>query len=659
MHRLLERQIKRALGLDPVQWETLTAKLRDWADHTADEDHELARALFSLPALLERVGDTYAQHDRDQALLRRSLELSSAELTGANERLRLEAQAMSQALATLQWTFDALRKSADAAGDEDGGDLVAMAERIVELTRERERISQALANSEERFELAMRGANDGLWDYDLINQRVYFSPRWKSMIGHEEHEVGTTPDEWTSRLHPDDRDAAVGVLEAHLAGMTDAFEVVFRFRHKDGHYLWILSRGMAVRDDEGRPTRVVGTHIDISARKAIEADLVKAKEHAESANKAKSEFLANMSHEIRTPMNGVLGMINLALDTPLSDEQREYLGMARASADSLLYIINDILDFSKIEAGRLDVHPEDTDLTDLVDDLIRLHRLPCEQKGLVLQCEWGPDVPRQLLLDPVRLRQVLVNLLGNAIKFTPAGGIVLSIRRLGQGLRFAVRDTGIGIPIDKQAKIFEAFSQADGSITRRFGGTGLGLSISYRLVGLMGGAMSMTSEPGVGSEFSFLLPIDLAKPGAAAATPAAVAAPTDTGRGLRILLAEDNPINRKLATTLLGRDGHHVTTVEDGQAAVDAVEDGDFDLLLMDMEMPGMNGLDATRMIRARERGGRRLPILALTANVMATHKESCLAAGMDGFIGKPIRREELLEAIRSVLATARTWGGA
>ena len=658
MHRLLERQIKRTLGLDPAQWQALIVKLRDWADQAADQDHELARGLFSLPALLDRISDTYAQSDRDLALLRRSLELSSEELTGANERLRLEAQAMSQALATLQWTFDALRKSADGISEEGGENLVAMAEKIVELTRERERISQALAKSEERFELAMRGANDGLWDYDLVNQRVFYSPRWKSMIGHEEHEIGSSPEEWSSRLHPDDRDSAFTALEAHLSGLADTFEGTFRFRHRDGHYLWILSRGLAVRDHEGKPIRIVGTHSDISTQKAIEADLVKAKELAETASRAKSEFLANMSHEIRTPMNGVLGMLNLTMDTPLTEEQLEYLVMARSSADSLLHIINDILDFSKIEAGRLDVNPVPVDVVDLAQDLVRLHRPACDQKGLSLSCVVADDVPRLSLLDPVRLRQVLVNLLGNAIKFTISGSITLEIQRLGHALRFAVRDTGIGIPQDKQALIFEAFSQADSSITRRFGGTGLGLSISYRLVGLMGGAMSLTSEPGRGSMFSFLLPIkvpEISEPGESVIPALDKPAPDEEMRVWRILLAEDNPINRKLATTLLGREGHQVMTVEDGQAVLDALARDHFDLLLMDMEMPGMNGLEATRRIRSTESPGHRLPILALTANVMPQHKQSCLDAGMDGFIGKPIHQDELFGAIRAALETVGT----
>jgi two-component system sensor histidine kinase/response regulator len=773
MQRLLERQLKRALGVDAENWPRLAEKLKDWADRAADEDAELARGLFGLPELLERVSESYAQHERDLTLVRRSLDLSSTELSTANERLRQEARAMSQALATLQWTFDALRQDAEDGGEARSGDLVSMAEKIVSLTREQERIRVALAKSEERFELAMRGANDGLWDYDLTSGKVYYSPRWQEMIGHAHGEIGDGLEEWASRLHPDDSDAAHAAVQAHLRGETPHLETVFRFRHGDGHYLWVLSRGLAVRDASGRAVRMVGTHTDITRRvelehslaqfkraldehaivsitdtqgnityanqrfceisgysreellgrnhrmlksgvhdesvyrelwaaisrgetwvgelcnrardghlywvlatispvlgsdglpeqyiairadisrmKEVERDLVKAKEAAESASQAKSEFLANMSHEIRTPMNGVLGMLALTLDTPLSAEQREYLDLARASADSLLHVINDILDFSKIEAGRMDIHPEAISLRELIDELGRLHETRCREKGLDFQVEVDPALPDRLLLDPVRVRQVLTNLLGNAFKFTTRGRIQLAVRRLGYGIRFAVRDTGIGIAKDKQAHVFEAFTQADGSITRRFGGTGLGLSISNRLVRLMGGLMGMESEAGAGSEFYFLLPICEPRTDE---RDAGQAEPGDDAerRALRILLAEDNLINQKLAVTLLSREGHRVDVVGDGMAALEAVSATPFDVVLMDMQMPVLDGVGATRAIRAREAAGTRVPIVALTANAYEEDRDICLAAGMDGFISKPFKRDELMKAIDQALEQA------
>ena len=649
MHRLLERQIKRALGLEAGQWPRLAEALKTLADNCADQDGELARALFGLPTLLERVSDAYAQQERDLALIRRSLELSSEELSDANQKLRGEAQASARALAALQGAFDALH----AEGAEQGGDLVALAGQIAGLTRDRERIRAALAKSEERFELAMRGANDGVWDWDLVSNTVYYSPRWKAMLGHGEDEIGSALNEWSDRVHPDDLATAMAAIDAHLTGKTDKFETVFRFRHKDGHYFWMLSRGQAVFDADGKPLRMVGTHTDVSARKQAEAALIQAKEAAEAASRSKSEFLANMSHEIRTPMNGVLGMLTLALDTPLNEEQREFLGLARSSADALLHILNDILDFSKIEAGRLDVAAEAFDLDALLRELVRLETPHCREKGLALTLNLDPDLPNTLLADPARVRQVLINLLGNAIKFTQHGAITLAARREGKQARIAVRDTGIGIAADKQPAVFEAFTQADGSITRRFGGTGLGLTISNRLVQLMGGQMGLISEPGVGSEFFFCLPLAAAT---SVATPASVANPPAAlaitrGEPLDILLAEDNPINQRLAIALLTREGHRITLAENGLEALAALEQARFDLVLMDMQMPDLDGLETARLIRENEaQEGGRLPIIALTANAYPEDRARCLVAGMDGFVSKPIRREELLATIEAVM---------
>ena len=642
MHRLLERQIKRALGLDALQWSRLPEAFQKLADGLAAQDGELARALSGVPTLLGRVSDAYAQQDRDLALIRRSLELSSAELSEANQKLRGEAQASSQALTALQGAFDALQ----ADGGAQGGDLVSMAGQIAGLTRDREQIRAALAKSEERFDLAMRGANDGVWDWDMITQCVYFSPRWKAMLGYGVDEIGTDLSEWSGRLHPDDLAMARAAIDAHLCGKTDHFETVFRFRHKDGHYLWVLSRGQAVFDAHDSPLRMVGTHTDVSEQKRVEAELIQALASAEAASRSKSEFLANMSHEIRTPMNGVLGMLTLALDTHLNTEQREYLDLARSSADALLHILNDILDFSKIEAGRLDVEAEAFDLDAMLRELLRLEAPRCREKGLTLTLSLDPALPTTLLADPARVRQVLLNLLGNAIKFTQHGTITLMARREGEQARIAVRDTGIGIPLDKQPAVFEAFTQADGSITRRFGGTGLGLTISNRLVHLMGGEMGLDSEPGVGSEFFFFLPLATGP-----VVTREVAVQATRGEPLDILLAEDNPINQRLAIRLLEREGHRVTLAENGQETLDALEKASYDLVLMDMQMPGLDGLEATRRIRKREARWAHLPIIALTANAYAEDRERCLLAGMDGFVSKPIRREELLATIQTVMA--------
>ena len=776
----------------------------------------------------------------------------------------------------------------------------------------------ALRVSQERFQLASEASANGLWDWDIKNNTVYYAPRFKELLGVTDHEMDNSVDAWKSRLHPEDLGATLAAVEAHFVNRIP-YRVRYRLRCKWDNYRWFHARGQAIWDSAGQATRMVGSITDITEqidaelaqessqrlylslvenlpvflirkdiqgrftfanqayckqlgktmdeirgttdfdhyprelaekyqkddmqvietgkpfvdvevnvdatghhhfevrktqvtdasskvigtqlicwdvtdRKSAEVALIEAKQVAETANRAKSDFLANMSHEIRTPMNAIIGMTELVLESQLAPDQREYLVNVMEAGESLLTIINEILDFSKIEAGRLQLENTRFELREMLGSALKSLGVRAHRKGLELIWQCSPDVPDFVLGDPTRLRQIVFNLVGNAIKFTNQGEVLLSVRmspndRSGSMLEFSVTDSGIGIAIEDQQKIFEAFQQADASTTRQFGGTGLGLAISRRLVQLMGGDIEVESKIGQGSVFRFVarferaddqsqdMVIDSSKlqemsvlivddnatnrrilvevlgawglkvhavesgqlaldylralPGSDTSSNSGelripilitdfqmpkmdglmlaseirrdprlqdmkiVVLSSSPGiqsqwdaigisallykpikqselfdaltrtagtrmqvsivnkiepesiRPLHILLAEDGLANQKLAVGLLKRWGHRVNIAETGAEAVDKWASDHFDVILMDVQMPVMDGLEATRRIRSREAGtGKHIPIVAVTAHAMTGDREKCLDAGMDGYVTKPFKKQILYDAL-------------
>lgn len=510
----------------------------------------------------------------------------------------------------------------------------------------------------------------GVWKSDPQGNVTYLSDAFLEMSGIELGDARLA--NWVGRLSPGELERSISEWQGEI-GRSDIWEREHAVRATDGRQYMILSRGVPVVDEEGTVTSWLGINLDISRRKHIEdelklamdrlseekarceeevrqrtRELQQATSQAEDANRAKSEFLASMSHEIRTPMNGVIGLAELALMVSKEPRTRKYLTLVKKSGSQLLNIVNDILDLSKIEAGKVELEEQPFDLREDIEMILSALGVSAHEKGLLFVHEMEPDIPARLVGDSTRLRQVLTNLIGNAIKYTPKGLISLSVRLANEAasrpegvrLLFRVRDTGLGIPRDKLAGVFDSFTRVEGPDYAKYGGTGLGLTISRRLVELMGGSIWVESGHGEGSTFSFT-----AEFGVSVDQPAPAERPvpvTAHEPPLKILLVEDNEINRILAVDLLEMRGHTVKAVENGLKALEALQTESFDLVFMDARMPEMDGMEAARRIRAGEAGDPNVPIVALTAYALKGDREKFLAAGMDDYLSKPIDMEAL-----------------
>lgn len=507
---------------------------------------------------------------------------------------------------------------------------------------------ERVTESERRYRLLASRATDIIVTYGVDGVVTYVSPSLEAATGYPpEALLGRLA---TSLIHPDDVPALTESFREFVKAPPEWSQrgVTYRGLPGDGPVRWFEARTSIIRDETGRVVEFQDLVRDVTETKRLEEALIEARDRAEAGARAKSEFLANMSHELRTPLTSVIGFSGLLQQSAaLPETERRYADRIGTASEALLGVINDILDYSKLEAGAVEMEARAFDPRALAQATAAMVEGQCEVKGLTLTVALDPNLPAALTGDEGRLRQVMLNFLSNAAKFTAAGGVTLEASWTGERLRIAVTDTGIGIAAGKIDTLFERFSQADNSTTRVYGGTGLGLSISRRLVEMMGGEVGAVSRVGEGSTFWFEAPL----------TPAAAMAPEDRSvgetaspEGLRILMADDAAANRELVVAILGGMGVALETVENGAQAVEAARQGGYDLILMDVHMPVMDGLDATRAIRALEGEAGRVPIVALTANVQPDQVQRCRDAGMDDHVGKPIQVAELLRVIAARL---------
>jgi PAS domain S-box-containing protein len=521
----------------------------------------------------------------------------------------------------------------------------------------------ALRKSEERFQLIALATNDILWDWNLITNELWWNENFYKTFKYSEGEIERTIESWTSRIHPEDTSRIEDEIHKVIKNGEHSWTGEYRFRRGDDSYAFVIDRAYVVLNQQNKPVRMLGSLIDITSRKQMEEELIQMRDEAVVSAKLKSEFLANMSHEIRTPMNGVIGMNGLLLDTDLTEEQRDYAQTVQSSADGLLRIIDDILDFSKIEAGQMHFEKIDFDLSEPVEGTIELLAERAQSKGVELASIIYQDVPTALRSDPGRLRQVLTNLIGNAIKFTEQGEVVVSVKKEKETdrsvmLRFEVTDTGIGISDEAKRQLFQAFVQADGSTTRKYGGTGLGLAISKQLVELMDGEIGIKSEVGKGSTFWFTARFEKQE---APITPIQIL-PDVNLEGLRVLIVDDNETNRKIFVYQTTSWGMLATGAASGIEALSilkaAAEQGEpFDVAILDLMMPKMDGFELARKIKS-DTTISQTHLVMLPSYGKRGHGQLARDLEIAAYLQKPVRQSQLYKCLKAVVAGASGYSG-